>query len=101
MSTNNNVIPLTRKPKPAREPWRDNWELAYTVSQLLHELAQAPPNARVYVRHVRLGMVGVGAVDSASYTGPGGGCYGQPTVMLYLNDAELTPAPDMEGTDER
>jgi hypothetical protein len=90
-----NVIPLTSKrkpkPKPVREPWRDNWEQAFTVSQLLHELAFAPRNARVYVRHVRLGIVGVTEINTKTYTGANGGCYGQPTVLLYINNAELTP----------
>jgi hypothetical protein len=94
----NNVIPLTPKrkpkPKPKREPWRDDWEAAFTVSQLKHELAFAPPNARVYLRQVRLGIVGVTAIDTKTYTGANGGCYGQPTVLLYINHAELTPERD-------
>jgi hypothetical protein len=91
MSKPNNVIPLVRQRKPEREPWRDNWERALTVRELRAALAAAPPNARVYVREN--GIAGVVEVDADSYTGSGGGCYGQPTVILYLNAAELPPQP--------
>ncbi len=94
MSKSGKVVPLTpRKPKakPEREAWRDNWELALTVRELRAVLAWAPADARVYVR--LNGIAGVIEVDAYSYTGPGGGCYGQPTVMLYLNAAEVPPPP--------
>jgi hypothetical protein len=86
-----NVVPLTPKRKPKREPWRDHWEAAFTVRQLMDKLAFAPHHARVYLRHVRLGIVGVTEIDTQTYTGANGGCYGQPTVLLYINHAELTP----------
>src|ERR1700745_1937263 len=89
MSKPNNVVPLIRQRKPERESWRDNWERALTVRELRYALAMAPPNARGYVREN--GIAGVVEVDAESYPGPGGGCYGQPTVMLYVNGAELPP----------
>lgn len=82
------VLEFKRKPKPPREPWRDAWELAYTVKQLRQELAHLSPDARIYVRTDK-GIAGV--VDTCAYVGEGGGCYGQPTILLLLNAGELTP----------
>lgn len=82
------VLEFKRPPKPQREPWRDAWETAFTVKRLIKELAQLPQHARVYVRTEK-GIAGV--VDFHPYTSEGGGCYGQPTIILFINAGELTP----------
>jgi hypothetical protein len=99
MTKPSNVVPLKRKPKPPREPWRDNWEQAYTVKEFRQVLAGAPDDARLYLRQAHLGIVGVVEADTTSYTGRYRGCYGQPTVLLYINEAEV-PAPPKPSRSE-
>lgn len=75
------VIPIDRW---RREPeaWEQNYKRAFTVQQLIDELAFCDRKARVYVRNDWI----AGVVGSLEYTA---GVYGQPSILLFLNPNEV------------
>jgi hypothetical protein len=68
---------------PKREKQPEQYVKAMTVQHLIDRLGFCDRKARIYIRHGWM----AGAIDLQEYPN---GVYGKPTVLLYLNEKELS-----------